>query len=60
MKSKAHLVFAFYHYLTWYASPGLVRRFSPTATNEQAFMMGFLVSLVLYMKVGKTFIGEEY
>lgn len=56
---RGHLVLAFYHILTWYASPEVLRYFlGKTVTNVEGYILGFFVSIVLYMTVGKAYIGE--
>jgi hypothetical protein len=58
MNVRAHLVFAFYHLLTWYASPAIVSHYKPDAAKVPSYALGFLVSIVLYVRVGRRFIGE--
>ena len=53
---RAHLVFAFYHVLTWYLSPAAFQRVGISVSKVQAYVAGFVASLALYQTVGKTYI----
>ena len=56
MDDRRHAVFAFYHLLTWYAAPMAFKRMGKEDQDIEAFIVGFLLSLALYKKVGKKYI----
>lgn len=56
MNTRAHVVFAFYHILTWYATPAIVSRLKSDVARVYSYILGFLVSVVLYINVGRKFI----
>ena len=59
MSPTPHAIFAFYHVLTYYASPAVARMYFPDAKMEHTYIVGFIVSMILYMSIGKKFI-ETY
>ena len=59
MTDRQHIVFAFYHVLTWYIAPIVYKRIVKDGKDVHAYFAGFLVSIALYEYVGKAYIEDK-
>ena len=55
MIKKEHQVYIFYSLLTWYLLPFIYTKIG-REKKEEAFIVGFIISMILYVNYGKDYI----
>ena len=56
MNNKKHQVYIFYSLLTWYLLPFIYTKIG-REEKEEAFVVGFIISMILYINYGKYYIN---
>ena len=58
MDQKEVFVMVFYSVLTWFLAPFLAQKYN--YSKESGFVVGFIVSMVLYHAYGRTYLSDSY